>query len=103
MISALTKRVHENHLTDRKRYIFQQWSDYVGKEVYLVKCITNVLTKSLLNFGFLAIKEQSRDHTQDNLTETVLSKLMWVVKRRVQANALSKWRDASYISVIDST
>jgi hypothetical protein len=48
-----------------------------------VKCINNVLTKSLLNFGFLAIKEQSRDNTHDNLKEIVLSKLMWVVKRRV--------------------
>lgn len=68
-----------------------------------MKCINNVLTKSLLNFGFLAIKEQSRDYTDDKLKETVLSKLMWVVKRRVQANALSKWREGSYISVIDST
>ena len=68
-----------------------------------MKCINNVLTKSLLNFGFLAIKEQSRDNTHDNLKEIVLSKLIWVVKRRVQANSLSKWREGSYISVIDST
>jgi hypothetical protein len=75
----------------------------VRKEVYLIKCITNVLTKSLADFGFQAIKDRARANTRGKLLEIVTGKLFWLVKRRTLHNALSKWRAGTYLTVVNNT
>jgi hypothetical protein len=72
-VIAIKNRVNENHFMNRKQYIFLQWSKYVKREVYFIKCMKNIMQKSLWDQGFQAIKQAARTSHKSDVSEALLT------------------------------
>jgi capsid protein len=90
------KRVNENHYTSQRRYIFEQWSGYVSREVYFINCMKNVLTKSMLNDGFQSIRDLARDYQYSVVRQEILTKYFAFLQRRKTLSAFSQWKKGSF-------
>jgi len=51
-VQLLVKNTDANHFMSKRRYILQQWHQYVKNEKAFINCIQNVISKSLWNQGF---------------------------------------------------
>jgi len=45
-------KVDDNFYMSQKRYILQQWRDYVKRQKFFINCVKNVITKSAWSTGF---------------------------------------------------
>lgn len=59
-IKMIVNNVDSKDYMSKKRFILQQWRDYVKREKHFISCVQNVIQKSMWTKGFSEIKAHTR-------------------------------------------
>lgn len=73
-----------------------QWRQYVKREVNFIKCIQNVMQKSLWNKAFMEIRNFSREGRAQDHQQTVLERFRMKFWKRTCGNAFSNWKAGAF-------
>ena len=95
-VGLIINKVENNNYMLQKRYILTQWRDYVKREVNFIKCIQNVIQKSLWSKAFTEIRQFSRRIRADTTKEDVLNRFRLKFWKRTCGNAFSVWRSGAF-------
>ena len=69
------------------------------REVGFIKCIQNVIQKSLWNKAFVEIRNFSREERAQGKKESVLERFRMKFWKRTCGNAFSVWKSGAYSMV----
>lgn len=93
----IVNNVDTKDYMSKKRYILQNWRDYVKREKNFILSVQNVIQKSLWTKGFTEIKQHCRADEKSNRVASVLEKFRMKFWKRTCGNAFSKWRSGLYM------